>query len=125
MHENQIASAILDEAFDVHNTYGPGIFERVYEAALAGRLRDNGFQVSRQHLVRISDKYISDEPAFFIDLLVENKVIVELKSVDKIHSKHKKQVLTYLRLSNLRLGLLLNFNEERLKNGIHRIVNNL
>lgn len=125
MHENQIARAILDEAFDVHNTYGPGIFERVYEAALAGRLRDNGFLVLRQHLIHISDKYISDEPAFFIDLLVENKVIVELKSVDKVHSKHKKQVLTYLRLSNLRLGLLLNFNEERLKNGIHRIVNNL
>jgi GxxExxY protein len=125
MHENGIATIILDEAFAVHTHYGPGVFERVYESALAGRLVSRGLSVLRQHTVRITDEYVQDEPGFIIDLLVGGKVIVELKSVEKILPVHKKQVLTYLRLTNRRLGLLINFNEDRLKNGISRIVNNL
>jgi len=125
MHENDIATAILNEAFAVHTHYGPGIFERVYEVALAARLRKRGFSVLRQETVHINDEYVKDEPGFIIDLLVEGKVIVELKSIEAIHPNHKKQVLTYLRLTGLRLGIMLNFNEARLKNGIYRIVNNL
>ena len=125
MHENGIATIILDEAFAVHTHYGPGVFERVYESALEGRLLSRGLSVLRQHTVRITDEYVQDEPGFIIDLLVGGKVIVELKSVEKILPVHKKQVLTYLRLTNRRLGLLINFNEDRLKNGISRIVNNL
>ncbi|WP_421947803.1 GxxExxY protein [Phaeodactylibacter xiamenensis] len=125
MHENGIATIILDEAFAVHTHYGPGVFERVYESALEGRLLSRGLSVLRQHTVRITDEYIQDEPGFIIDLLVGGKVIVELKSVEKILPVHKKQVLTYLRLTNRRLGLLINFNEDRLKNGVSRIVNNL
>jgi GxxExxY protein len=125
MHENGIATIILDEAFAVHTHYGPGVFERVYESALEGRLVSRGLSVLRQHTVRITDEYVQDEPGFIIDLLVGGKVIVELKSVEKILPVHKKQVLTYLRLTNRRLGLLINFNEDRLKNGISRIVNNL
>lgn len=125
MHENEIATIILDEAFAVHTHYGPGIFERVYESALEGRLVARGLTVIRQLTIRISDEYVHDEPGFILDLLVGGKVIIELKSVENISPTHKKQVLTYLRLTNRRLGLLINFNEDRLKNGIWRIVNNL
>ncbi len=125
MHENDIATIILDEAFAVHTHYGPGVFERVYESALEGRLLSRGLSVLRQHTVHISDEYVKDEPGFILDLLVGGKVIVELKSVEAISPVHKKQVLTYLRLTNRRMGLLINFNEDRLKNGIWRIVNNL
>jgi len=125
MHENEIATVILDEAFAVHTHYGPGVFERVYESALAGRLLSRGLSVLRQHTVHITDEYVQDEPGFIIDLLVGGKVIVELKSVETVLPVHKKQVLTYLRLMDRRLGLLINFNENRLKNGIWRIANNL
>lgn len=79
----------------------------------------------RQHTVYITDEYVQDEPGFVVDLLIGGKVIIELKSIETITPTHKKQVLTYLRLTNCRLGLLINFNEDRLKNGIWRIVNNL
>ena len=125
MHENEIATIILDEAFAVHTHYGPGIFERVYESALEGRLQRRGLSVLRQYTVHISDEYVQNEPGFVIDLLVGGKVIVELKSVEAISPVHRKQVLTYLRLMDRRLGLLINFNEDRLKNGIWRIANNL
>lgn len=125
MHENEIATIILDEAFAVHTHYGPGIFERVYESALEGRLLSRGLSVWRQYTVRISDEYVHNEPGFVLDLLVGGKVVVELKSVERIAPVHKKQVLTYLRLTNRRLGLLINFNENRLKNGISRVANDL
>ncbi len=125
MHENEIATIILDEAFAAHTQYGPGIFERVYESALEGRLVKRGLGVIRQFTVNINDEYVDNEPGFIIDLLVGGKVIVELKSVESVAPVFKKQVLTYLRLTNLRLGLLINFNEDRLKNGIYRIVNKL
>lgn len=125
MHENDIATLILDEAFAVHRYYGPGIFERVYEAALEARLKQEGLHVLRQHTIYINDEYVTNEPGFVIDLLVEGKVVVELKSVEAIHPRHKMQLLTYLRLTDRRLGLLLNFSQELLKNGISRIVNGL
>ncbi len=125
MHESDIATVILDEAFKIHRHYGPGVFERVYEAALESQLKKRGLKVDRQRIVEISDIFVTQEPAFIVDLFVEDKVIVELKSVEVIKNIHKKQLLTYLRLSDCRLGLLLNFNESLLKNGIWRIANNL
>ncbi|MCB0635668.1 MAG: GxxExxY protein [Lewinella sp.] len=125
MHENEIVTMILDEAFAVHRYYGPGIFERVYEAALEARLKRRGLAVLRQKTILINDEFVRNEPGFVLDLLVEGKVIIELKSVEKVKKKHKKQLLTYLRLTERRLGLLLNFHEDRLKDGLWRIANGL
>jgi GxxExxY protein len=125
MHENEIASIILNESFAVHRRYGPGLFERVYEAALAGRLRQRGLKVNRQQTIYINDEFVHHEPGFVVDLFVEGKVIVELKAVSKIIPVFKKQLFTYLRLTDRRLGLLLNFDESLLKDGICRIVRGL
>jgi len=125
MHENEISTIILDEAFAVHRHYGPGLFERVYEAALAARLQQRGLDVRRQYTIYISDNFVQNEPGFLIDLFVEGKVIVELKAVDEMIPKFKKQVYTYLKLTDRRLGLLLNFDEDLFRKGITRIVKNL
>ena len=123
--ENQLAKIILDAAFKVHTKTGPGLLESVYEVLLAHELRKQGLQVQRQVPIPIYyDELVLDE-GFRADLLVENKVIVELKSVEKLVPVHGKQVLTQLRLSQRRLGLLLNFGEIHLKNGIERIANGL
>ena len=123
--ENQLARLILDAAFKVHTKSGPGLLETVYEVLLAHELRKHGLQVERQMPIRIYyDELVFDE-GFRADLLVESKVIVELKSVEKLVPVHSKQVLTQLRLSQRRLGLLINFGEVHLKNGIERIVNGL
>ena len=125
MHENEIAKIVLDEAFAVHRHYGPGLFERVYEAALEGRLLKRGLKVKRQETIYINDEFIQDEPGFVADLFVEGKVIIELKAVDQVTPKFKRQLFTYLKLTETRLGLLLNFDELLLKNGITRVVRNL
>ena len=125
MHENEIAKIILDEAFAVHRHYGPGLFERVYEAALEGRLIHRGLSVKRQQTIYISDEFVQDEPGFVADLFVEGKVIVELKAVDQVSPKFKRQLFTYLKLTKRRLGLLLNFDELLFKDGITRVVRNL
>jgi len=123
--ENQLSKIILDAAFRVHRNSGPGLFETVYEVILTHELRKHGLQVQRQVPVRIRyDELVFDE-GFRADLPVEDKVIVELKSVEKLLPVHSKQVLTQLRLSQRRLGLLINFGEIHLKNGIERIVNGL
>jgi GxxExxY protein len=123
--ENQLSKIILDAAFRVHTKTGPGLLETVYEVVLAHELRKQGLEVQRQVPMRIRyDELVFDE-GFRADLLVEDKVIVELKSVDKLVPVHSKQVLTQLRLSDRRLGLLINFGEVHLKNGIERIVNGL
>ena len=123
--ENQLSKFILDAAFRVHSKSGPGLLETVYEVILAHELRKQGLRVQRQVPIRIRyDELVFDE-GFRADLLVEDKVIVELKSVEKLIPAHSKQVLTQLRLSERRLGLLINFGEVRLKNGIERIVNGL
>ena len=123
--ENELSKIILDAAFKVHTRTGPGIFESVYEVLLAHELRKQGLEVRRQVPIPIYyDELVFDE-GFRADLLVEDKVIVELKSVEKLLPVHSKQVLTQLRLSRRQLGLLVNFGEAHLKNGIERIVNGL
>ena len=125
MTENSLSRSILDAAFLVHTRLGPGLLETVYEIVLAYELRKQGFAVERQISIPIRyDGLIFDE-GFRADLVVENLVLVELKSVESLTGVHPKQVLTQLRFSGLRLGLLINFGEAHLKNGIKRIANGL
>lgn len=123
MTENEIARKILDAAFLVHTKLGPGLLESVYEVVLAHELRKTGIKVERQRPMPITYDGLLFEEGYRADLLVESKVIVELKSVAAISAAHSKQVLTQLRLSELKLGLLINFGEPHLKNGIKRIIN--
>jgi GxxExxY protein len=123
MTENQIAKQILDRAFVVHTKLGPGLFESVYEVVLAHELRKRGLTVERQKPMPIVYDGVRFDEAFRSDLVVNGKVIAELKSVEATSAIHAKQVLTQLRLSGLKLGLLINFGEAHLKNGIKRIIN--
>ena len=125
MIENEIAKEIVDVAFKIHKILGPGLLESVYEIVFVYELEKRGFQVERQVPIKIKFEEIIFDEGFRADILVENKVIIELKSVENIRPVYKKQLLTYLRLSNCKLGLLINFNEELIKNGINRIVNGL
>jgi GxxExxY protein len=123
MNENEIARKVLDAAFVVHTKLGPGLLESVYEVVLAHELRKTGVLVERQKPMPITYDGILFEEGYRADLLVAAKVIVELKSVAALSAVHAKQVLTQLRLSGLKLGLLINFGESHLKNGIKRIIN--
>ena len=123
MTENQIAKQILDGAFVVHTKLGPGLFESVYDVVLAHELRKRGLTVERQKPMPIVYDGVRFDEAFRSDLVVNGKVIAELKSVEATSAIHAKQVLTQLRLSGLKLGLLINFGEAHLKNGIKRIIN--
>jgi GxxExxY protein len=123
--ENQLSKIILDAAFKVHTQTGPGLLETVYEVTLAYELQKQGLRVQRQVPIPIRYDELTFDEGFRADLLVEEKVIVELKSLEQLARVHSKQVLTQLRLSGHRLGLLLNFGEIRLKDGIERIVNGL
>ena len=125
MHENDIGRIIIDAAIKIHRELGPGLLEMVYEVVLAHELCVRGLDVQRQ--VPISIKYgnIRFDEGFRADLIIENKVIVELKAVEYLTNAHKKQLLTYLRLTGCRLGYLLNFNESLLKHGLVRTVNGL
>jgi GxxExxY protein len=123
--ENQIAKRILDAAFKIHTTLGPGLLESVYEVILAHELRKAGLQVERQKPIAIVYEGIRFDEGFRADLMIEDLVIVELKSVQALNPVHGKQVLTQLRLANIRLGLLINFGEQHLKNGIKRVANGL
>jgi GxxExxY protein len=125
MTENEIAKIIVDAAFKVHTTLGPGLLESVYEGALVHELEKRGMQVVRQQAIPVIYDTICFEEGFRADVVVEDKVIVEIKSVEKLHPVHHKQVQTYLRLADKRLGLLLNFGEALIKNGIKRVVNGL
>ncbi len=123
--ENEIATEVLDAAFKVHTNLGPGLLESVYEAVLAYELAKLGIAIRRQVPIPIRYEQLSIEEGFRADLLVGDSVIVELKSVEKLAPVHGKQVLTQLWLSGKRLGLLINFGEEHLKDGIKRIANGL
>ena len=125
MTENEIATIIVDTAFHIHSDIGPGLFEKVYERIMEVELGKRGLTVLRQEPIPIVYKGVHFQSGFRSDLLVENKLIVEVKSIDAIHPVHKKQVLTYLRFSEKKLGLLINFNVALIKEGIVRLVNNL
>lgn len=123
MHENEIGKIIVDCAVKLHMELGPGLLESVYETLLAHRLQNAGLQVKHQAPIPIIFDGIQFDEGFRADLIVEDKVIVELKSVENIHPSHQKQVLTYLKLTGLKLGYLLNFGAPVMKDGIWRIIN--
>lgn len=125
MTENEIAKQIVDAAYHIHKRLGPGLLESVYLAVLAYELRIRGLRVDVERPIPITYESISIDVAFRADLVVEDKVIVELKSVEQVAPVHKKQLLTYLRLADMRLGLLINFGAPIIKEGITRIVNGL
>ncbi len=125
MKENEIGKIVVDAALTVHKALGPGLLELVYEVVLAHELEQRGLKVQRQVPVAIEYGGIEFQEGFRADLIVEDKVIVELKSVEKVTGTHKKQVQTYLKLTGKKLGFLLNFNEELIKQGITRCVNQL
>jgi len=125
MTENEIADRIMDAAFQIHRKLGPGLLESVYEVILARKLTDMGLVVERQVPVSIRFQDIVFDEGFRADLIVEQKIIIELKSVERLLPVHSKQLLTYLRLTGCRLGLLINFGENLMKDGFKRIVNGL
>ncbi len=125
MIENEISGQIIDASYKIHTTLGPGLLESVYETALAHELGQRDLHYKQQMPITIYYESLVINNAFRADFLVEDKVIIELKSVEAVSPMHKKQLLTYLRLTNRRLGLLINFNSELLKNGVSRVVNGL
>lgn len=125
MKENQIAKEIVDASFNIHLSLGPGLLESVYEVVLAHELVKRGLYVERQKAISIQYNGLVFDEGFRADIIVERLVIVELKSVENIAPVHKKQLLTYLRLTNKKLGLLINFGSALIKSGIFRIVNGL
>ncbi len=125
MHENEIASVIVDTAFKLHQNLGPGLLESVYENTLAYDLREKGLDVEQQVALPLVYKEINMEVGYRLDLLVNKKVVVEIKSIELLAPVHYAQLLTYLKLTDLKLGLLINFNVKLIKEGIHRLVNKL
>ena len=125
MRENEISKIIVDAAFKVHKQYGPGLLESMYEAILASELQSRGLYVIQQQPIPVIHNNLRLEIGFRTDLIVENKVIIEIKSIEEIAPVHIKQLSTYLRLADLKLGLLINFNVVLIKQGIRRVVNNL
>lgn len=122
MTENEVGKIVLDCAFRVHSELGPGLFESVYETALEFELKRMGLDVKRQWPIRVYYEGIKMDDGFRLDLLVADKVVVEVKSIAAFGETHFKQLLTYLRFSQCKLGYLINFNEAHLKNGLKRIV---
>jgi GxxExxY protein len=125
MTENEISAKIVDAAYHVHTRLGPGLLESVYEAVMAYELEKRGLRVQRQVPIPVTYEDTRFDVGFKADLLVDQLVIVELKSVERTLPVHRKQVLTYIRLANLRLGLLINFGAHLIKDGITRLVNQL
>ncbi|MFV9504890.1 MAG: GxxExxY protein [Oscillochloridaceae bacterium umkhey_bin13] len=125
MTENEIAKQIVDAAYKIHTHYGPGLLESAYQALLVHELRKRGLHVAIEQPIPLIYEGVELEVSFRADLIVEEKVIVELKSVETTSLVHRKQVLTYLKLTDLRLGLLINFGAAYIKDGIVRLVNGL
>ncbi len=125
MHESELSGIIIDTAMYIHRRLGPGLLESAYEAILEYELKKRGLRVERQVPVPLVWEEIELEVGFRADLIVEGKVVLELKAVEQLASIHKKQLLTYLKITGLSLGLVLNFGGELLKNGIARVVNDL
>jgi GxxExxY protein len=125
MTENQIAKQVVDIAYKIHTRLGPGLFESVYEACFVAELQKRGLEFTRQQGIPVVYENVRLEIGFRADIIIEGKVIVELKSIEAIAPVHRKQLLTYLRLADKRLGLLINFNKVLIKDGIARVVNGL
>ena len=125
MNENQIAAVVVDAAFKIHTTLGPGLLESVYEAALKYELEKRGLKVLQQLGIAVAYEGLDLGIGFRADLVVGDKVVIEIKSIEALAAVHTKQLATYLRLMDLRLGLLINFNEGLIRDGIRRVVNRL
>lgn len=125
MNENQLSGIIISACLKIHRDLGPGLFESVYEEVLGYELSKRGIRFKRQVTLPVCYGEIKLDIGFRVDIIVEEKVILELKAVETLMPVHQKQLLTYLKLTGIKLGLLLNFNEELMKRGIVRIVNNL
>jgi GxxExxY protein len=125
MTENEISYKIIGAALELHKSSGPGLLESAYEHALAYDLSEMGFVVKQQVPMPFIYKGVKQDVGYRIDIIVNNKVLIEIKSVENLAPVHFSQTLTYLKLSEMKLGLLINFNTKLLKEGIHRIANNL
>lgn len=125
MTENEISKVVFESGLKVHRKLGIGLFESVYETCLTYELEKTGLKVERQKYLPIYYEEIQIENAFKMDLLIENKVVLEIKSVDALNNFHAAQLKNYLRLGNYKLGMLLNFNSQLFKNGVRRIANGL
>ena len=123
--KNEISKIIVDISYKIHTKLGPGLLESVYEAILFHELVKIGLSVERQKPIPVIWENVFLDVGFRTDLIVENKVIIEIKSVEQVSRVHPKQLLTYLRITKIKLGLLINFNEALIKNGITRVANGL
>jgi GxxExxY protein len=125
MNENEISNKIIGIAIGVHQALGPGLLESAYKECLFYKLQKSGIMVEKEKAMPLIFEEVKLECGYRMDLLVENKVVIEIKSVESLNDVHLAQTLTYLKLGNYKLGLLINFNVSLLKNGIKRVVNNL
>ena len=125
MTENELSRIIVDAAFKIHTTLGPGLLESVYETVLAHELKLRGLEIKTQQPIPVIYEQVQLELGFRADIVVGHKVVIEVKSIETLAPVHAKQLRTYLRLMDMKLGLLVNFNVDLIKNGIHRVVNNL
>ncbi|MGG7438302.1 GxxExxY protein [Chryseobacterium arthrosphaerae] len=125
MTENELSKIVFETGLKIHKKLGAGLFEHVYEECMFYELTQSGFYVEKQKLIPIVYEGLTIENAFRLDIIIENKVILEIKAVDYINPTHKAQLLTYLKMTNCKLGMLLNFQSDVFKNGVTRIVNNL
>jgi GxxExxY protein len=123
MNENEISNKVIGFAMNVHSALGPGLLESAYQECLFYKLRSSGLRVEKEKPMPLFFEGVKMDCGYRIDLLVENKLVLELKCVDAFHAIHLAQTLTYMKLGNYRLGLLINFNEVLLKNGIKRVIN--
>jgi GxxExxY protein len=121
--ENDISGMVVDTCIRIHKLYGPGLFESVYEEIFCYEWHKEGIPYERQKAISVVHETIKLDVAFRADIIIDNKVLLEFKSVEKLAQVHYKQVLTYLKLTGIKLGMLINFNEVLLKDGIHRIIN--
>lgn len=125
MTENELAGIIIGAGIEIHTALGPGLLESAYQECLFYKLKQIGLKVEKEKMMPLVFEEVKMDCGYRIDLLVEDKVVLELKSVSELNDIHLAQILTYLKLGNYKLGLLMNFNEFRLKNGIRRVVNQL
>ncbi len=123
MTENEISKIIIGLAIQVHRSLGPGLLEKVYEKTLAYDLKSKGLEVKTQVPIPIKFKELTLDSSFIADIIVEDKVIIEIKSIEEISNVHHKQLLTYLKLTNLKLGILVNFNTDYIDKNIYRKIN--